>query len=108
MKHDRRRLRKNLTPAEKILWNALRNRKLNGIKFTRQHSISLFVTDFYSAAKKLAIELDGKIHLKKDVADYDKQREEFIEAWGIKILRFKNEEIIERLPMVLEKIKNCF
>lgn len=94
-----------MTRAEKALWSELRNRKAEGKKFTRQHSIGLFVTDFYCAEKKLAIELDGEIYLKKEVAEYDAQRDEFIKAFGICILRFKNEEVLTRISEVLNKIK---
>ena len=66
-----RNLRKNLTPEEKILWQYLRNRKLNGFKFLRQHPIMLrevssgkqfYIADFYCAEKKLIVEVDGLIH----------------------------------------------
>jgi very-short-patch-repair endonuclease len=101
----RRRLRKNSTPAEKVLWTALRNRKLNGEKFTRQHGIGAYVADFYCSKYKLAIEVDGAIHLKKDIVERDRVRSEYIEAWDIIVIRFKNEEILEDLPAVLDSIR---
>ena len=104
----RRTLRREMTEPEKILWNALRNRKLNGEKFTRQHGIGSFVADFYCSKYKLAIEVDGKIHLKPEVAQRDKSRTEFISAWEITVLRFKNEEVVENLNEVLKEIKNYF
>ena len=102
----RRRLRKDPTPAEDMLWQALRNRKLNGEKFTRQHSIGAYVTDFYCSKHKLAIEVDGAIHLRPDVAERDIRRSEYIEAWNITIIRFTNEEVLGYLNDVLEKIKS--
>ena len=101
----RRRLRKKETPAEKVLWAALRNRKLNGEKFTRQHGIGSYVADFHCSKYKLVIEIDGGIHLRKDVVERDKIRSEFIEAWGITILRITNEEVLNDLPEVLERIR---
>ncbi len=101
----RRRLRKEETPAEKVLWAALRNRKLNGEKFTRQHGIGAYVADFHCSKYKLVIEVDGGIHLRKDVAERDRTRSEFIEAWDITILRVTNEEVLNDLLGVLEKIR---
>ena len=101
----RRRLRQKETPAEKILWAALRNRKLNGEKFTRQHGIGAYVADFHCSKYKLVIEVDGGIHLKGDVIERDKIRSEFIEACGITILRVTNEEVLNNLAKVLEKIR---
>lgn len=109
-----RKLRKNQTEAEIILWNELRNRKLDGIKFLRQHAIIyefnkreffFFIPDFYSAEHKLVIELDGKIH------DYTKEkdcrREMILKEKGIRILRFKNEEV-KNIEKVKEKIRLYF
>lgn len=104
----RRRLRREDTPAEKILWEALRNRKLDGQKFTRQHGIGAYVADFHCSKHKLVIEVDGKIHLRPDVAERDKIRSEFIEAWGITIVRFRNEEVLNDIAMVLEEIRKYF
>ena len=101
----RRHLRRKETPAEKVLWEALRNRKLNGEKFTRQHGIGAYVADFHCSKYKLAIEVDGGIHLKEDVVERDKTRSEFIEAWDIRIVRFTNDEVLNELPKVLDEIK---
>jgi very-short-patch-repair endonuclease len=95
-----RNLRKNQTGPETILWNELRNRKLEGIKFLRQYAIIyknvnnnffFFVPDFYCAEYKLVIELDGKIHNFTKEKDYN--RDLILKEKGLRILRFKNEEI---------------
>ena len=107
-----RSLRKNLTEPEKILWKELRNRKLNGAKFLRQHPLFyfslrkrtyLFIADFYCAEKKLVIELDGKIH--DYTKEYDKNRDYVMFERGLNVLRIKNEEL-ENINEVLLKIKN--
>jgi very-short-patch-repair endonuclease len=107
-----RSLRKNQTEPEKILWKKLRNRKLNGLKFLRQHPLFyftlhkrtyLFIADFYCAEKKLVIELDGKIH--DYTQEYDKNRDFVLQERGLKVLRIKNQEL-EDLTTVLLKIKN--
>ncbi len=88
----RRTLRANMTGEEKILWEKLRSKKL-GFKFKRQYSIGPYVVDFYCSAKKIAIEVDGEVHGTNTAIEYDKEREEFIKSFGIKIIRFSNEEV---------------
>ena len=95
-KVNRRRLRKNPAQAEEILWRYLRNKKLLGLKFKRQYSIDQFVIDFYCSELKFAVELDGRIHLTKDVKNHDENRDGFLSEFGIKILRIKNEIYIMR------------
>ena len=100
-----RRLRKNQTDAEHIMWQALRNRKLNNWKFRRQHPISEgFILDFYCAETKVAVELDGTQHLLKDQKEYDKDRIEFLKDYGIRIIRILNDEVLNSKENVLQKI----
>ncbi|HOK51344.1 MAG: endonuclease domain-containing protein [Bacteroidales bacterium] len=102
-------LRKQPTDSEKILWQYLRNRKLNGLKFYRQKPIFyayekrylFFIADFYCYEKKLVIELDGGIHeLQKE---YDEQRDIILNNLGLRVLRIKNEELKE-INKVLQRI----
>ena len=97
-------LRKIATEAEKVLWEQLRGRKLNDLKFRRQHSIHQFIADFYCHELKLVIELDGNIHQLKDVAHYDDYREKLITEFGLKVIRFSNEEVFKNIDAVLQKI----
>jgi very-short-patch-repair endonuclease len=101
----RRDLRKEQTEAEKILWDNIRNRKLNGSKFVRQYSVDPYILDFYNPEIRLAIEVDGKIHEKTDSKIYDQERSQYFKSLDIKIIRFKNEEVIENINIVLEKIR---
>jgi len=109
-----RDLRKNSTMAEKIFWEAVRNKKLNGKKFYRQHPLfyditgkeSFFVADFYCQQEKLAVELDGRYHEYK--LNVDTERTEILNNLGLKVLRFKNEDVINNLNDVLTKVKNHF
>ena len=98
-------LRKNMTAAEKILWNELKNRRVFKPKFRRQHPIDIFIVDFYCHKFKLAIEIDGEIHLDPEIAEYDDGRTHDIEKLGIKILRFSNEDVFNNLNLVLKEIK---
>ncbi len=104
VKHLVKEMRKEPTVAEDILWQELRGHKLNRLKFRRQHSIDKFVVDFYCREKKLIIEVDGEIH--DFQKEHDSIRQEILEGLGYAVLRFKNEEIINDLKKVLEKIKS--
>jgi very-short-patch-repair endonuclease len=110
-KQAARKLRKNSTFTEEILWQAVRRKNLDGKKFYRQYVIKVevdnqerfFIADFYNHESKLVIELDGKIH---DIQkDYDNLRTEIISLLGIKVIRFNNDEIENDLEKVLNKIR---
>lgn len=104
--NNARTLRRNQTEAESILWKHLRNRKLVKYKFRRQQPMEGFVLDFYCDEANLGVEIDGGIHSLKEVAEYDEQRTKFLNELGITIIRFSNEEVINKTEEVLEKIKN--
>lgn len=101
-----RELRKSMTVAEEILWRHLRNGKLDGLKFRRQHPIDIFIADFYCPQKRLVIELDGGIHDNIDQKEYDEGRTFELEEKGYKLIRFKNEEVVNDIENVLFRIKN--
>src|SRR5258706_11729199 len=86
-------LRNRMTPAEQMLWDELKGKKLNGLKFLRQHPLNNFIADFYCHQKKLVIELDGSVHAKDDQPEYDRGRTEELTAFGIKVIRFRNEMV---------------
>jgi very-short-patch-repair endonuclease len=97
-------LRRNMTKAEKKIWNELKNRNLFKVRFRRQHPVDIFVVDFYCHELKLAIEIDGSIHLEKEISEYDKGRTHDIEKFGIKILRFTNGQVLDDIDAVINKI----
>ncbi|AIE73605.1 MULTISPECIES: endonuclease domain-containing protein [unclassified Synechocystis] len=97
-----RTLRKGATQAEKILWHSLRNRQILGFKFRRQHPIGNFIVDFYCPQLKLVIEVDGSIHHSRQ--EYDQYRSGKLKEFGHYVLRFTNDQVIDDLPKVLEKI----
>jgi very-short-patch-repair endonuclease len=78
-------------------------RRLN---FRRQHSVGPFVMDFYSPEIRLAIELDGDSHYREGAREYDEQRTNFIERFGIRIVRSLNTDLYENLDGILEMIGN--
>jgi len=104
---DRRKeLRKNQTPQERKLWWYLKDRRLLGLKFKRQHSIGGYILDFYCAEKRLIIEVDGEIHSKDENKEYDKIRDKYFEELDYKILRFKNNQIENDINGVIRGISN--
>jgi len=101
MKEITNHLRNNTTPSEVKLWKYLRRKQLAGRRFLRQYAIIydshgdehfFYVPDFYCSKENLAIELDGKIHLYRK--EHDRNRDEILNAIGIKVLRFQNEELV--------------
>src|SRR5437773_1042136 len=99
-----RGLRQRETETEDILWEYLRERKLNGAKFRRQHPIkdTWYIVDFYCHEARLVVEIDGEIH--KQQVQADKEREEYLIALGYQILRFTNEQVLSQLEKVLATI----
>ena len=97
-----RALRNNPTDAEKHLWQKLKSKQLNGYKFRRQFPIGNYIVDFICLKEKLIIELDGGQHLQQ--VSYDKQRETWLKGQGFRVLRFWNDEILNHVDEVLEKI----
>jgi len=97
-----RQLRQQQTDAETKMWYLLRDRRLAGRKFRRQHPIPPYVVDFYCHEAKLVIELDGGQHA--ETQDYDKARTAFLEQQGLRVLRFWNNEVLQETEGVLETI----
>ena len=100
----RKRLRKNLTPAEALLWTNLKNSQLKGKKFRRQHSIGPFV-DFYCPECRVAVELDGDGHMTETGAEADQARTEFLKRFNVTVIRIENREVFDDLERVLETIR---
>jgi very-short-patch-repair endonuclease len=98
-------LRQNQTAAEKILWDALRNRKLANHKFRRQHPVGPFIVDFFCNAANLVVEVDGAVHDLPEQKEYDQDRESYLRNLGLRVLRFRNEEVICELERVLHEIE---
>ena len=95
-------LRKDMTPAEKVLWERLNKSQL-GVRFKAQHPIDIFIADFYCHKYKLVIEVDGEIHLSQ--VEYDENRTAELERLDLTIVRFTNDEVLNDIDRVIEKIK---
>jgi len=103
LKELARKNRNNPTKAEKKIWNELLRTKKTGFIFLRQKPINRFILDFYCSEFNLAVEIDGDSHDKKK--GYDESRDNFLKQIGIKTIRFTNEEILNEIETVKEKLK---
>ena len=104
-KERRRQLRRAMHNAEVVLWSKLKRRQLlDHMEFRRQYSVGSFVLDFFTAEIRMGIELDGDSHIDEGAQEYDRRRQQFIECFGIHILRVSNAEVQNNLDGVLEMI----
>ena len=99
-----RELRQVETETEKIMWESLRGRRLNGLKFRRQHPYEHYVLDFFCVEHQLAVELDGSVHDVLDQVKYDEERTRFLNERGLRVIRFRNEDVKKNLASVLQRI----
>jgi very-short-patch-repair endonuclease len=102
-----REMRKAPTEAEQLLWKQLRGRKLGNLKFRRQQPMQGYILDFYCEAARLGVEVDGEIHLSVEQRKYDQERSEYLAEYGIKVIRFTNDQVINDMNAVLNSIKEA-
>ncbi len=104
----RKKLRNSGTSAEAELWKHISNKKLEGRKFRRQHSVGNYILDFYCPSEKLAIELDGEDHYWQEGIEKDLKKELFLQGHSIRVLRFENKWVFQDLEYVLRTIAKAF
>jgi very-short-patch-repair endonuclease len=97
-------MRKNPTQSEKVLWNILRKYRIKGFLFRQQHPIYIFIADFYCHKIKLVIEVDGDVHFNDESQEHDDGRSGEMEKFGIKVIRFTNEQVHYNQDIVIEQI----
>ena len=95
------------TSAEALLWDRLRGKQLDGLRFRRQHPVGTFIFDFYCPLHKLIVEVDGSSHDSAFAQEHDQERDAWVKAYGYRVLRIRNEEIVENLEAVLERIRTA-
>lgn len=98
-------MRKNPTEAERILWKYLRKFRQKGFLFRQQHPLDIFIADFYCHKIKLVIEADGKVHFNEQAQEHDDGRTGELERFGIKVIRFTNEQVINNQSFVFKQIE---
>ncbi len=104
----RKKLRNSGTSAEAELWKHISNKKLEGRKFRRQHSVGNYILDFYCPSEKLAIELDGEDHYWQEGIEKDLKKEMFLKGHLIMVLRFENKWVFQDVEYVLRTIAKAF
>ena len=100
-------MRRNLTPPEARLWRYLKGGNLSGAKFRRQHPVESYILDFYCPAAKLAVEVDGAVHAIPEKIIHDRRRTAWLEAQGIRVLRYPAIAIRDELDGVLAGIREA-
>lgn len=103
-KAKRRALRKNIPRAESVLWQYLRRKNQEGLRFRRQVSIGKYVVDFYCPKRQLVIEVDGESHLTDVAQKHDVARQKYLEGLGIRVIRFLNTDVYTNLSGVIEEV----
>ena len=104
LKEHARRLRKNMTDAERKLWSKIRMKQVSGYRFLRQRPIGPYIVDFYCPEAKLVIEVDGGQHFKKEGRESDESRDAFLQNLGLHVLRFNNYEVLNNIQAVVDSI----
>ena len=100
-----REFRKNPTKAEACLWEILRTKRLDGFKFRRQHPMGDYILDFYCPELKLAIEVDGQVHMDEEQKIYNQERTNNLKENGISVIRFWNSEVQNDISSVVNRIR---
>ena len=100
----KRRLRSTMTGPETRLWSKLKARQFQGLKFRRQHGIGPYIVDFYCPEQSLVIEVDGDSHADADQIVKDRQREQYLQSRGLRVIRYINDDIVNNLDGVLEDL----
>lgn len=98
-------LRKLATEAEVVLWEKLKNHKFDELKFRRQHPIGVYIADFYCQCFKLVIEVDGDYHRTPEQTEKDRERTAYLNANGVQVIRFTNNEVLHKIDQVLATIR---
>lgn len=99
-----RELRTNMTESEKLVWSLIRGKKLCGVQFYRQKTIGPYIVDFYGPSVNLVIEIDGAHHLKKEILEQDQDRDAYLQALGLMVLRFSNFQVKNNMFKIAQAI----
>ncbi len=104
LKTPARKLRTDMTDAERLLWSRLRGKQILGVQFYRQKPLGPYIVDFHAPAAKLVVELDGSQHFDEAGQVSDRRRDAYLETLGLRVLRFDNLQVLKETEAVLETI----
>jgi len=103
---QKRRLRSEMTKAERLLWSKIRGLQFHSLKFRRQHGIGPYIVDLYCPERLLVIEIDGDVHAQGNRKKMDCQREAYLSTLGLNIIRYPNNDVLNNLDGVLQDLEN--
>src|SRR5262245_48824263 len=98
-------MRAQPTPAERRMWTMVRDGRIDGSKFRRQHGIEVYLADFYCAESSLVVEVDGPIHATQQ--EQDEYRQMILEILGLRVIRFSNYEVLNKSNAVRQAIRSA-
>lgn len=101
-----KKLRRNQTPAEAVLWSIVRGKRFHGLKFKRQEPYGKYYLDFYCESKKVVIEVDGDHHAEGPQLIHDQQRTIYLQSCGLRIIRLWNEEVLKNIDGIYRYLEN--
>ena len=104
LKYNARRLRRNMTDGEQVLWSRLRGKQLLSVQFYRQKPIGDYIVDFFAPRTKLVVEVDGSQHMEGNHAGKDRRRDAYLASHGLQVLRFDSRQVLEETDAVVEVI----
>ncbi|MBI3525428.1 MAG: endonuclease domain-containing protein [Betaproteobacteria bacterium] len=104
LKQTARKLRTNMTDAERLLWSRLRGKQILGVQFYRQKPVGCYIVDFHAPAAKLVVEVDGSQHFEVSEQLKDRKRDAYLESLNLQVLRFDNLQVMKETEAVLETI----
>lgn len=95
-----------MTLAEKRLWERINRGQIKGYRFCRQKPLGAYIVDFYSLKAKLVIEVDGGIHLNREIQENDRNKDDYFKSLNLNVLRFTNSEVLTNIDEVINEIKS--
>jgi len=105
LKGRSRKLRADMTDAERVLWSRIRRKQIKGVQFYRQKPVGNYIVDFYCPKAKLIIEVDGGYHKRSEIMQNDHEKDKTMNELGFTVLRFSNDQVMNHIEHVLEEIK---
>ena len=100
----RRKLRHDMTPAEKLFWSKVGGKQFYNLKFRRQHSIGNYIVDFYCPERKLIVEIDGDTHTDQKIMNNDEVRTNYLRSLGYEIIRYTNRDVLKNTEGVVQDL----
>jgi very-short-patch-repair endonuclease len=93
-----------MTDSERIVWSKIRKKQIYNVQFYRQKNVGSYIVDFYCPKAKLIIEIDGGQHYEKEGMKKDRERDDYLQGLGLKVLHFSDIDVLKNINGVLERI----